>query len=127
MNASTLFRLVLLTGALGLGPAAVAAENPGAVRARMEQRQGTVDALKDRGVAGENNRGFLEVRGAAGAEDQKIISDENSDRRAAYVFIASQTGSDADAVVRHRAQQIAGASKRGVWIKDASGEWSQKG
>lgn len=126
MKALTLFRILAVAASLGLSTAVVAAEDPGAVRARMEQRQGAVDGLKDRGVAGENNRGFLEPRGAAGGEDQKIISDENADRRSAYAFIASQTGTDPDSVGRRRAQQIAAASKPGVWIQDPSGQWRQK-
>ena len=127
MKVVSFLRIISVAASLGLGTAVVAAEDPGAVKARMEQRQGAVDALKDRGVAGENNRGFLEARGAASADDQKIISDENSDRRSAYAFIASQTGADVDSVGRRRAQQIAIASKRGVWIQDPSGEWRQKG
>ena len=118
--------MVVVAASLGLSQAVVAGEDPGTVRARMEQRQGSVDGLKDRGVAGENNRGFLEPRGAASGEDQRVISDENADRRSAYAFIASQTGSDPDSVGRRRAQQIAMASKRGVWIQDPSGEWRQK-
>lgn len=127
MKARTFFRIATVALALGLGAGQVFAQDAGAVKARMEQRVGAIDALKDRGVVGENNRGYLEARGAAGAEDQKVISDENSDRRAAYAFIAQQTGADADSVGRRRAQQIAGASKRGVWIQDPSGEWRQKG
>ena len=126
MKAVTVFRILALAASLGLGTAVVAAEDPNAVKARMEQRQGAVDALKDRGVAGESNRGFLEARGAATAQDQQIISDENADRRAAYAYIASQTGVNVDTVGRRRAQQIAIASKRGVWIQDQSGEWRQK-
>jgi uncharacterized protein YdbL (DUF1318 family) len=127
MKAVQFFRIIAVAFSLGLGSAVIAAENPNAVKARMEQRQGTVDALKDRGVAGESNRGFLEIRGTASAEDQRVISDENADRRSAYAYIASQTGVDIDAVGRRRAQQIALASKRGVWIQDPSGEWRQKG
>lgn len=126
-KAVTLFRILAVAASLGLGTAVIAAEDPNAVKARMEQRQGTIDALKDRGVVGESNRGFLEIRGSATAEEQRTISDENADRRAAYAFIASQTGADPDSVGRRRAQQIAAASKRGVWIQDASGEWRQKG
>jgi uncharacterized protein YdbL (DUF1318 family) len=126
MKAVTLFRSAALAVALICASAPVQAQSAGEVKARMEQRQGAVDALKDRGVAGENNRGFLEPRGTASADDQKTISDENADRRAAYGFIAQQTGADIDSVGRRRAQQIAIASKRGVWIQDPSGEWRQK-
>jgi uncharacterized protein YdbL (DUF1318 family) len=126
MKSLSLVRLLLVTAAIGLGSVAVAADDPNAARARMEQRLGSVDALKDRGAAGENNRGFLEVRGGASAEDQKTIADENADRRTAYAFIASQTGTDPDSVGRRRAQQLAAASRPGVWIQDPSGQWRQK-
>ena len=126
MKALTWLRVVVLAAAFAGATASLPAQDAGAVKARMEQRQGAVDALKDRGIAGENNRGYLEVRGAASAADQKTISDENADRREAYAYIAAQTGSDADAVGRRRAQQIAIASKRGVWVQDPSGEWRQK-
>ena len=118
--------MLTLAAVLALGATGVAAQTAEAVRARMEQRQSAVDALKDRGIAGENNRGYLEARGPAGAADQKTISDENADRREAYGFIARQTGADADSVGRRRAQQIAIGSKRGVWIQDMSGEWRKK-
>jgi uncharacterized protein YdbL (DUF1318 family) len=126
MKAVTFLRLILLSVVVGVGSVAVAADDPNAARARMEQRLGAVDALKDRGAAGENNRGFLEVRGSASAEDQKTIADENADRRTAYAYIASQTGTDPDSVGRRRAQQLAAASKPGVWIQDGSGQWRQK-
>ena len=63
MKAVTLIRIIAVAASLGLGTAVVAAEDPNAVKARMEQRQGAIDGLKDRGVAGESNRGFLEARG----------------------------------------------------------------
>jgi uncharacterized protein len=125
MKSATLFRILFLFGTLALGPVAMRAQDPG-IRARMEQRLGALDAIKDRGAAGENNRGFLEVRGAASGEDQKLISDENSDRRAVYAAIAAKTGATPDTVGRQRAQQLAGLAKRGHWIQDANGEWRQK-
>ncbi len=118
--------MAALLVALASGPALVVAQDGAAVKARMEQRQSAIDALKDRGIAGENNRGFLEVRGAANPAEQKTISDENADRREAYAIIAAQTGSELDAVARRRAQQIAIASKRGVWVQNAGGEWRKK-
>ena len=126
MKSVTLFRLLVLVGTLGLGTVAVRAQDPG-IKARMEQRLGALDDMKDRGVVGENNRGFLEVRGNASGQDQQVISDENSDRRTVYAAIAAKTGASADTVGRQRAQQLAGLAKRGHWIQDANGEWRQKG
>lgn len=127
MKSLVIFRLLLVFATLALGTVAVRAQDLGAVKARMEQRLGAVNALKDRGVAGENNRGYLENRGAGAGADQQVISDENSDRRAVYSALAAQTGASADAVGRQRAQQIATIAKRGHWIQEANGEWRQKG
>lgn len=127
MKSLSFLRLALLALALVLGTAVASAQDLNAIRARMEQRVGAVDALKDRGVAGETNRGYLEARGSASAADQQVISAENSDRGAVYAAIAAQTGTDAETVGRARAQRIAANSKAGVWIQDASGNWKQKG
>ena len=120
-------RLALLAVTLALGTAVVQAQDLNAIRARMEQRQASVDGLKDRGLAGETNRGYLEARGSASSADQEVISAENADRGAVYAAIAAQTGTDAETVGRARAQRIAANSKAGVWIQDAGGAWKQKG
>src|SRR4051812_10908737 len=122
MKLTSFFRLCLLALALGL-PAAttVRAQNEEQIKARMSQRLSAVDALKDRQVVGENNRGLLEPRGQLAGPDQQIMSEENADRSAVYNALASKTGTTADAVGRQRAQQIAVRSKRGVWLQDPSG------
>lgn len=127
MKSLVIFRTFLVFAALAFGAVGLRAEDLGAVKARMEQRLGSVDALKERGVAGENNRGFLEARGSASAGDQKVIAEENGDRRTVYADIASRTGASADAVGRQRAQQLASLAKRGVWIQESNGAWRQKG
>lgn len=128
MKSLHLLRLIFVCVALAWGGAvAVRAQDLNAVKARMEQRLGAVNGLKDRGVAGENNRGFLEVRGNASGADQQVISDENSDRRTVYAALAQQTGASADAVGRQRAAQIASIARRGHWIQDQGGAWRQKG
>lgn len=126
MNTRTFLRSFLLLLSLVLAPVASRAAELDAVKARMEERVATVDAMKDRKVVGENNRGFLEARGAVSPADDKIIADENSDRRTVYRALAAQTGVDSNTVGRQRAQQIAIRSKRGVWVQDPSGEWRQK-
>jgi hypothetical protein len=128
MNPFSLFRLVLLSVVLALGSVTVVqAQDLNAIRVRMEQRQGSIDSLKDRGVVGETNRGYLEARDAATAADQQVIAAENTDRGQVYASIAGNTGTNAETVGRARAKHIAANSKAGVWIQDASGEWRQKG
>lgn len=120
------FRLCSLLTALTLSGGAAYAQDLGAVKARMEQRQSAVDGLRDRQIAGENNRGFLEPRGAATGDDQRVISDENADRQTVYAALAAQTGADPDTVGRRRAQQLAAQARPGVWIQQPDGQWIQK-
>lgn len=114
--------------ALGLlaGTAVVNAQDLNAVRARMEQRLSAIDALKERQLVGENNRGYLEPRASLTPADDKVLSDENSDRGAVYAALAAQTGSNSDLVGRQRAKAIAASSRRGVWIQAPDGSWFQK-
>jgi len=119
-----LFRsLVLLLASCFLS--LVWAEDAGAVKDRMEQRLAQVDALKEKGVVGENNQGLLEIRGAAG-DAAAIVDAENNDRLSIYAAVARKTGSTADQVGRKRAARIAQYSRSGVWVQDESGSWRQK-
>jgi uncharacterized protein len=127
MKFSHFLRIPLLLAAMFLGSTALrAAEDLGAVKARMEQRIAPLNELKSRGVVGENNQGYVEARGNATAADQNLISQENADRRTVYASIAAKTGATPDAVGKHRAQQIAGIALAGHWIQDPSGAWRQK-
>lgn len=105
---------------------AVHAEDGAAIRQRMNQRLPQITALKTQKIAGEDNRGFLAVRGNASAADQALIAEENKDRASAYELLASQTGSTADQVGRARAKKIADSSPAGVWIQADDGSWAQK-
>jgi uncharacterized protein YdbL (DUF1318 family) len=118
-------RLLLLVATLSLGAVTLPAQDA-ALKARIEARLGNVNALKDRGVAGENNQGFLEARGGATGADQQIIGAENSDRRAVYAAIAAQTRASPEQVGQKRAAQIASIARKGHWIQDAGGAWRQK-
>ena len=102
------------------------AQNLGAVKQRMAQRLPQVDALKDRGTVGENNRGFLEARAALSGAENQTVSAENADRAEAYSALAQQTGTSSDQVGRARAKKIAETSSPGVWLQDESGRWYKK-
>src|SRR5690349_3102662 len=126
MTPSIVFRILFLVVSLVIGAAVVHAEDTRAVRARMEQRLGSVDSLKAKKLVGENNRGFLEARASLAPADEKIVADENEDRRTVYAAIAAQQCVSAEEVGRARAQKIAIASKRGVMIQAPDGSWSEK-
>ncbi len=121
-----LLRLCLLVGLLSAGVvAARAAEDLGAVKARLAQRLGSLDQLKSSGAIGETNRGLVDLR-AASPTAGDLVAAENRDRGLVYAAIAQQTGSTVETVGRARAKQIAVASAPGVWVQRESGEWYQK-
>lgn len=102
------------------------AEDLKAVRARMESRLAQLDALKASGAIGENNRGFVEVRGSAGGDAVAVVEAENQDRKTVYAALAEKTGTPSDQVGRHRARKIAQESKAGVWVQGEDGSWKKK-
>jgi uncharacterized protein len=118
-------RLFTFFTALCLLTASVLAESASAIRSRMEQRLLALDKLKAEEVIGENNRGFVEVRGDA-AKAGSLVSEENRDRETVYAIIAKETGSSPDAVGRARAKQISANSRPGVWVQNEAGKWVRK-
>jgi len=116
------FGIVLL---LALALPILRADNMDAVKARMEQRQPALDALRREGSIGENNRGYTEVRHPSDRASE-VSSAENKDREIVYADIAKLTGSAPDQVGRARARQIAANSTPGVWLQRESGEWYRK-
>jgi len=119
-------RLLTVFAALCLLTVSVLAESATDIRRRMEQRLPQIDALKAQEVVGETNRGLLDERKTGVANAASVVADENRDREAVYVLIAKETGSNADAVGRARAKQIAANSRGGVWVQDESGAWKKK-
>ncbi len=91
----------------------------------MIERLPIIISLKDKGLVGENNQGYLEFVG-----DQKeradVIDAENKDRRTIYEAIAKQQGTTVEVVGKHRAVQIANKARPGEYLQDANGKWYQK-
>lgn len=125
MNDSTRFLSALLVTAVVWVAPALAAD-AGAAKARMRERVPVIDRLKVSEAVGENNQGFLEVRGGGGGDAASVVSAENTDRQAVFADTASRTGSSAEVVGRAFAKQIAAASASGVWIQRENGQWYKK-
>lgn len=123
---SVFLRFILVVGLLASGGlSARAAEDLGAVKARLAQRLGSLDRMKSSGAIGENNRGLVELRDASPTAGD-LVAAENRDRGIVYAAIAGQTGAAAEAVGRARAKQIAANSAPGVWVQNEGGEWYRK-
>ena len=94
------------------------------IKARMKARLPVINALKSKGVLGENNKGFLEFRGSK--EKVNEANAENADRKKVYSAIAGKQGTTADLVGNRRAIQLRGIAKPGEWLQDDGGKWYKK-
>jgi uncharacterized protein YdbL (DUF1318 family) len=96
-----------------------------AIKQRMIDRLPVIKALKDKGLIGENNTGYLEFVGKK-REKANVIEAENKDRELVYRAIAKQQGTTVEVVGKHRAVQISQKAQPGEWLQDAAGKWYQK-
>lgn len=95
------------------------------IKTRMKNRLPTIIALKDKGIVGETNRGYLQFMGAS-KENEDVVNAENEDRKKVYAAIAKQQGATIEVVEKRRALQIAEIAKQGHWLQDEAGKWYQK-
>jgi len=96
-----------------------------AIKQRMIERLPVIKSLKDQGLIGENNKGYLEFVGQK-KEKADVVKAENKDRKLVYGAIAKQQGTTVELVGQHRAVQIANRAKSGEWLQDAAGKWYKK-
>ena len=95
------------------------------IKQRMIDRLPVIKALKDQGIVGENNLGFLEFIGNR-KEKADVVAAENVDRKSVYEAIAKNQGTTVEVVGQHRAIQLADKAQFGDWLQDANGKWYQK-
>jgi len=119
---ATLLSIFILM--VGLAPATEAA-SASELKARMAKRLGQIVALKQKGAVGENNLGYLTVKGALSGGESAAMKAENADRRAVYTIIAGKTKSSATTVGKARAKSIRSSAKTGTWVQLPSGAWKK--
>ncbi len=90
----------------------------------MAQRLPEITKMKNQGVFGENNKGYLEFREAKKGE--ALLHAENKDRAVVYKAIAKKQGASADLVGKRRAKMIAQKGKAGQWFQKQDGSWYKK-
>ena len=126
MKTSPLRLFVIVTALLaGVASLELRADDLGAVKTRMTQRLSKLDELKAKGLLGENNHGFVELRGHDTAAGD-VMAGENRDRGEVYAALAKQTGGTAEQVGKARAKQLAASSAAGVWLQREDGTWYKK-
>ena len=123
----TFARLILVTLlATVLSAPVFAQDTEDAIKIRMLDRVSQVDALKSAGVVGENNKGFLEQRGALKPAQTAVMNAENADRRALYNILAERLHITVAAVGSERATNLRDKSAAGVWLQAPDGSWYKK-
>ncbi len=95
------------------------------LKERMAARIPTINTLKDQGVVGENNKGFLEFRGNKRPQ-KDIVDAENRDRQKVYEVIGKQQNASSTLVGQRRAKTIAQKSRPGHWFQNSDGSWNKK-
>ena len=95
------------------------------IKKRMIERLPTIRALKEKGLVGENNKGYLEFVSSK-QENADVVEAENKDRKKVYEAIAKQQGTTVELVGKHRAIQIANKAQAGELLQDANSKWYKK-
>ena len=100
-------------------------------RERRRYRMAEVQNLKNDRVVGEGNTGYLVVK--APPTDpvyadyaQKIVTQENEDRKLLFKEEASAEDKPVDVVAREFADRARESSLPGEWVQDDEGNWVEK-
>jgi len=125
MKQASYFLFPVLMGFFLLSGGAFA-QDADAITRSIKERLPQVDAMKREGLVGESNAGYLAPRGDLSLEQQKILEEENSDRRSLYEIVARRAGTEVTVVEENRAKQIRERSPRGIWLQSPEGRWFQK-
>ena len=95
------------------------------IKERMKNRLPKIVDMKEKGIIGENNRGYL-----AYVSDRKpnreVVENENRDRRKIYAYIADKQGTTLEKVEKLRAEQIAENAEPGDYLQKPDGTWYRK-
>lgn len=116
----------LLSGMAVIFLLAATTVQAGSVKDRMAARAPEILKLKAQGLIGENNQGYLELRGSGGGSAAGLIQAENEDRVMVYQAIASKTGATAEQVGQRAAAKRAQVAGNGEWVQKPGGAWYQK-
>ncbi len=119
------FRTTLLLMLSGLLTSAGTTAFGGDIKARMKARIPAISDLKQKGIIGEDNKGYLQFVGDK-REREEVVTAENGDRGKVYAAIAKQQGTTADLVGRRRALQLTQLAEPGEWLQDSGGKWYRK-
>nr|WP_320193532.1 YdbL family protein [uncultured Desulfobacter sp.] len=97
----------------------------GSIKQRMKQRLPQIVDLKNRGIIGETNAGYLGFV-TAKKEKQDVVTAENEDRKAIYNQIAKQQNVSIQLVEKRRAAALFSSATKGYYYQNEAGVWVKK-
>lgn len=95
------------------------------IKERMTQRLPQIVDLKNRGIVGETNTGYLEFV-TAQKEKQDVVAAENQDRKIIYTQIAKQQNVSIQLVQKRRAATLFSNGTEGHYYQNEAGAWIRK-
>ena len=96
------------------------------IKERLAKRLPAINKMKEALIIGEDNKGYLAVKGEITESDKKIVDAENADRKKIYEMLAKKTKASVEKIQTRRAAQIAEKSKKGIWLQKPDGTWYKK-
>jgi uncharacterized protein YdbL (DUF1318 family) len=103
--------------------ALIAAGAPGMAAAQSAR---LLDAPRAQGIVGERYDGYAQIRGAAGAEVQKLVDQVNAERKQLYQQRAAAEHVPVEAIGKIYAQEILQSAPAGTWFLGENGQWVRK-
>ncbi len=95
------------------------------IKERMIERLPVITELKNKGIVGEDNRGYLGYVGAA-REAEAVVAAENRDRKAIYTHFAKQQNTTIEVVEKAQADRKAQKTLSGQYFQTPEGQWVRK-
>lgn len=118
-------RSVLILIGIFLAAVFLTAEDA-ALKERFIQRKPAIDAMKSQEKVGENNVGKLVARAQLNANENQIVTAENTDRETVYQEIGRSLNITSEEVGKRRALQIATLAGPRTWLQHPDGHWYRK-
>jgi len=123
MNISNIFKIhVLLIVCLIISSHTALAAG---IKERMKQRLPVIAELKEKGIAGETNRGYIGFVTDVSAWEE-VIEAENRDRKAIYTHFAKQQKTSLEVVEKVQARRKAEKADPGEFYQNPDGMWVRK-
>lgn len=95
------------------------------IKERMKQRLPQIVDLKNKGIVGETNTGYLGFV-TAKKEKQDVVAAENQDRKDIYTQIAKQQNVSIQLVQKRRATSLFSNGITGHYYQNEAGAWVKK-